>query len=386
MTFAISHDFSHRDAVQASRNALTVALATLETIDQGLSVATERLSTVTGKLRSGDQTVTTTQLRNAKDDVERHGYLHAGAANSARAAENGVVNNDTAIADAVVSHLLGNGHAQFPVDAVVGVNDPTAELVNPLRPMIYVQQRKPANLSAGGRVSGECMVYFYPRTTLEQAPDKVHLFRMLQAANLDIDVDNANPTQLGILPLPTGYRITAKHVLPSIPTLRGGPQFDEFLKARGNVALSRLMKKAGLNGVVNSGAVTISGPSEAADGITTQTVALRFQVGAPDQYGDRQEVVEAICLEACHAALKVDGSYGYVGNLTVQDGGKVPTIKLSTTVRTLSTEPKVTAEAVAIFTLRYRHEDAAEDVATGNPDDVVTGADGEEHYGWEIGN
>ena len=53
-------------------------------------------------------------------------------------------------------------------------------------------------------------------------------------------------------------------------------------------------------------------------------------------------------------------------------------------MRTLSTEPKVVAEAVEVFTLRYRHEDAPEDMATGNPDDVVTDANGEERYGWEV--
>ena len=81
----------------------------------------------------------------------------------------------------------------------------------------------------------------------------------------------------------------------------------------------------------------------------------------------------------------MDGPYGYVGNVTVQDGGNVPTtIKLPTTVRTLATEPNVTAEATAVFVLKYHHEDAREDVATGNPDDVVTDANGKEVYRWEL--
>jgi hypothetical protein len=381
-----TYDYSHREAVQASRNALTVALATLEVIDQGSATAAERLGNVTGKLRSGDTTVTATQLRNAKDEVERFGYLHAGAANAARSAENGVVNDDTSIAAAIASRLQGDGHGQFPVNAVVGVNPPTADLVNPLRPMLYVQQVKPANLSGGGYETGDCMVSFYSRTTLEKAPDKVSLFRMLQAAHLDIIVDSYGPPQLGG-PAPMGYRIVAKNILPSIPTLRGGPQFDGFLKARGQVALSRLMKKAGLNGVVSLGAVTVSGPSDE-DGITTQTIAVRIQVGAPhnDQWGGSQDVIEAICLEAAHAALKVDGPYGYVGNLTAQEdyGKPLPTIALRTVVRTLSTDAKVTAEATAVFTLKYRYEDAPEDVTTGNPDDVVKDATGEERYRWEI--
>jgi hypothetical protein len=385
MTFTITRDFRHEDAVKASRNALTVALATLEVIDQGSATAAERLGNVTSKLRSGDLTVTATQLRNAKDEVERFGYLHAGAANSARAATNAVVNDDTAIADAIAGKLQGDGQAQFPVNAVVGVNPPTADLVNPLRPMLYIQQVKPANLSAGGYVTGECLVSLYPRTTLEQAPEKAAVLRMLQATHLNITVDSYGPPQLGI-PLPTGYRIVAKSILPSTPALRGGPQFDAFLKARGQVALTRLMRKAGLSGVASLGAVTVSGPSEV-DGITTQTIALRIQVGAPhnDQWGGSQDAIEAICLEAAHSALQVDGPYGYVGNLTVADGGKVPTIALRTTVRTLPTDAKVTAEATAVFTLKYRYEDAPEDVTTGNPDDVVTDpANGQEKYRWEV--
>jgi hypothetical protein len=198
-------------------------------------------------------------------------------------------------------------------------------------------------------------------------------------------IHSHSPTVLGG-PAATGYRIRASYVLPRIPMLRGGPDFDTFLKARGQVALTRLMRKAGLSGVVNLGAVTLSGPSEV-DGVTSQTVAVRVQVGAPhiDQWGGNQDMLEAMCLEAAHAALKVDGPYGYVGNLSVADGGNVPTtIKLPSTVRTLAADPKVVAEATAIFSLRYRHEDAPEDVATGNADDVVTGANGEEKYRWEV--
>jgi hypothetical protein len=383
MTLSITHDLRHQDAVKASALRLAVTRATLEEIDQGLSAATERLSTVTGKLRSGDQTVTTTQLRNARDDVDRFGYLHAGAANSARAAENGVVNDDTAVGDAILQLIQGDGHNQFPVDAILGVLPPTAELIDQRRPVLYIQQTKPGNLSAGGYTSGEANVMFFPRTTLEKAPDRVLLFRSLQAKHPDITVDGYGPPQLGD-PAPTGYRVAAKFILPPTPMLRGGPDFDTFLKSRANVALKRLMQKAGLSGVVQLGAVTVSGPSNE-DGITTQMVAVRVQVGANDQY---RAGTEAACLESAQAALRVDGPHGYVGAVTVQEsGGKpLPSIKLSTTVRTLATEPNVTAEATVILKLTYRYEDAPEDVATGNPDDVVTDANGEEHYGWEIGN
>ena len=71
------------------------------------------------------------------------------------------------------------------------------------------------------------------------------------------------------------------------------------------------------------------------------------------------------------------------GQAKVQEGGKVPTVNLRTTVRTLAAEPGVTAEATATFTLRY-NEDAPVDVATGNPDDVVTDANGEERFRWEL--
>ena len=83
--------------------------------------------------------------------------------------------------------------------------------------------------------------------------------------------------------------------------------------------------------MVNLGAVTVSGPSEV-DGVTVQTVAVRVQVGAPwnAQWGGRQDECEAACLEAAHAALKIDGPQAYVGNVTFQDGGKVPTIGLRT--------------------------------------------------------
>ena len=50
----------------------------------------------------------------------------------------------------------------------------------------------------------------------------------------------------------------------------------------------------------------------------------------------------------------------------------------------LAGEPGVTAEATTVFTLKYHHEDAPEDVATGNPDDMVSDADGNEVYRWEL--
>ena len=168
-----------------------------------------------------------------------------------------------------------------------------------------------------------------------------------------------------------------------IPTLR--PDFDTFLTARGNVALTRLKKVMGLNGVASLGVATVSGPSDE-DGITVQAVAVRVQVGCPwnSQWGGRQDEYEAACLGAAHAALKIDGPQAYVGNVTVQDGGKAPTINLRTEVRTLTGDAGVTAEATATFVLRYRHLDAPEDVATGNPDDVVTDANGKEVYRWEL--
>jgi len=386
MSLTITHDLSHLDAVKASAARLADACATLETIDQGSATAAERLGNVTSKLRGGDTTVTATQLRNAKDEVERFGYLHAGAATAARGAENAVVNEDTSIADALAVLLQGDNHpSKFPLNAVVGVNDPTADLVNPLRPMLYVQQVKPGKHNGNGYVTGECLVSFYPRTTLEKAPERASVLRMLQAHKLTVDVDGYSPPVLGG-PTAVGYRIRASYIIPRVPILRGGPQFDLFLKARGNVALTRLMRKMGLNGVVNLGVATVSGPSEV-DGVTVQTVAIRVQVGAPwnAQWGGRQDECEAACLEAARAALKIDGPQAYVGNVTVQDGGNVPTINLRTEVRTLAAEPGVTAEATAVFTLRYHHEDAPVDVATGNPDDVVSDADGKEAYRWELG-
>ena len=184
-----TYDLSHLEGVEASRKALADARATLETIEHGKAAATERLSNVKSKLRRVDTTVTATQLRNATDDVTRYDLLHGGAATAARGAENALVNEDTSIADAMVSYLQGDNHsAKFPVDAVVGVNDPTADLVNPLRPMLYVQQAKPGKHDGHGYVTGECMVSFYPRTTLEKAPEKLPVLRMLQAHKLTVDV------------------------------------------------------------------------------------------------------------------------------------------------------------------------------------------------------
>jgi hypothetical protein len=194
MNLTITHDLSHEAAVKASRKALAAALATLETIDQGSATAAERLANVTGKLRSGDQTVTTTELRDAKDEVERFGYLHAGAATAVHGSKNAIVNDDVSIADAMAFYLQGDSHpAQFPIDAVVGVNPPTAELIDPLRPVLYLQQAKPAGLGSGGYQSGECVATLYPRSTLEEAPEKAILLRMLQSHHLDVTVDNRNP-------------------------------------------------------------------------------------------------------------------------------------------------------------------------------------------------
>jgi hypothetical protein len=171
-----------------------------------------------------------------------------------------------------------------------------------------------------------------------------------------------------------------------IPTLRGGLDFEPFLKSRGNVALTRLKTAYGRTGVVRLGVVALSAPS-VEDGITTATVAVRVEVGVDfrAQWGNRDEYEKA-CAEAATVALDVSGPKPSVGNVTVQVGKlpPVPTINLRTTVRTLATEPGITAEAVAVFVLKYHHEDAPEDVTTGNSDDVVTDANGKEVYRWEL--
>lgn len=391
MTFTTTHDLRHLPAVKAGAERLAETQATLETIEEGKASAAERLGNVVAKLLAGDTTTTATQLRNAKDDVERHGYLHAGAARAATAAANGIVNENTDVASAIASRLQGEGYNQFPVNVVIGVDPPTAELVNPMRPMLYVEQSKMGDLSDGGYASGVCMVSFYPQNTLEQAPDKVHLLRMLQAsfgqvAGFDVSVDSYSPLQFDGGPAATGYRIVAKYVLPPIPTLRGGPNFDAFLKRLASVALARLMQKEGLHGVAKLGWATVSGPKET-DGVTVQTVAVRIEVGAPQS--DYRNSLDKSCLEAAHAALKVDGVQAYVGAVTAAKAvGNVPTINLRTTVRTLAAEPGITAEADAVFTLRYHYQDAPVvdmvDMTNGNADDVMTNASGEQVYRWEL--
>jgi len=132
MTLTITHDLSHLPAAEASRKASADADATLETADQGRAAAAERLSSAVSKLRKGDTTVTATQLGNMKVDVERHGYIHSGAASAAHGAKNAIVNVDTSIAEAMAFYLQGDSHpAKFPLNAVVGVNPPTAELIDP---------------------------------------------------------------------------------------------------------------------------------------------------------------------------------------------------------------------------------------------------------------
>jgi hypothetical protein len=295
------------------------------------------------------------------------------------------VNEDISIADAIAFRLQGEGYSQFPINAVVGVNSPTAELIDPLRPVLYVQQAKPADLGSGGYVSGECVATLYPRSTLEEAPEKAILLRMLQSHHLDVTVDNRNPIHLGGAEK-TAYSIRAKNILPMIPTLRGGLDFEPFLNSRGNVALTRLKTAYGRTGVVRLGAVALGAPS-VADGITTATVAVRVEVGVAfrAQWDNRDEYEKA-CAEAATVALAVSGPKPSVGNVTVQVGKTLPlpTIALRTTIRTLAGDAGVTAEATEVFTLKYRHEDAPEDVTTGNPDDVVTDANGEERYGWEV--
>ena len=172
MTLTITHDLSHLPAAEASRKASADADATLETADQGRAAAAERLSSAVSKLRKGDTTVTATQLGNMKVDVERHGYIHSGAASAAHGAKNAIVNVDTSIAEAMAFYLQGDSHpAKFPLNAVVGVNPPTVELINPIRPVLYIQQTKPADLGRDGYVSGECLAIFYPCSTLEKAPE-----------------------------------------------------------------------------------------------------------------------------------------------------------------------------------------------------------------------
>lgn len=385
MNLTTTLDKSHLPAAEVTRKASADADATLETADQGLTAATERLSIVVRKLRSGDQTVTTTELRDGKDEVERFGYLRAGAASAAHGAKNAIVNVDTSVAEAMAFYLQGDGYSQFPVNVVVSVNPPTAKLVNPLRPMLFVQQAKPADLSSGGFVSGDCVATFYPVSTLEEAPAPAILLRMLQSHHLEVTVDNRNPIQLGGAEK-TAYSIRAKNILPMVPTLRGGLDFEPFLNARGNFALNRLKTAYGREGVVKLGAVALSAPS-VEDGMTTATVAVRVEVGVAfrAQWGNRDEYEKA-CAEAATVALAVSGPKPSVGNVTVQVGKTppVPTIALHTTVRTLAGDAGVTAEKTEVFTLRYRHSDAAEDVTTSNPNDVVTGADGQEVYRWEL--
>ena len=387
MAYTNTFDHSHLDAVEASAARCADTRANLETIEQGSATAAERLTTVKRKLRGGDTTVTATQLRNATDEVERYGLLRVGAVSAVRAAGNAIVNEDTSIAEALAFYLQGDSHpAKFPLNAVVGVNPPTAELINPLRPVLYVQQTKPADLERGGYVSGECVAAFYPVSTLEQAPEKARLLRMLQSNHLDVTVDNRNPIQLGGAEK-TAYSIRANNILPMVPTLRGGLDFEPFLNSRGNVALIRLKKTYGFAGVVRLGAVALSAPF-VADGITTVTVAVRVEVGVAfrAQWGNRDEYEKA-CLEAATVALNVSRPKPSVGNVTVQVGKlpPVPTINLRTTVGTLAGEPGVTAEATAVLVLKYHHEDAPANVTTtGNADDVVRDANGVEVYRWEL--
>jgi hypothetical protein len=383
MNLTTTLDKSHLPAAEASRKASADADATLEAADQGRAAAAERLSSAVSKLRKGDTTVSVTQLSNLKVDVERHGYIYSGATSAAHGAKNAIVNVDTSVAEAMAFYLQGDGYSQFPVNAVVGVNPPTAALIDPLRPVLFVQQAKPADLSRGGFVSGDCVATFYPVSTLEEAPAPAILLRMLQRHHLEVTVDNRNPIHLGGAEK-TAYSIRAKNILPMVPTLRGGLDFEPFLNSRGNVALNRLKTAYGRTGVVRLGAVALSAPS-VEDGITTATVAVRVEVGVDfrSQWGNRDEYEKA-CAEAATVALAVSGPKPSVGNVTVQVGKTppVPTIALRTTVRTLAGDAGVTAEATEVFTLKYRHEDAPEDVA--NPDDVVTGADGQDRYRWEL--
>ena len=143
----------------------------------------------------------------------------------------------------------------FPSTPVVGVNDPTAEQINPLRPCLYVQQLKPAKRLGDGFVTGEMQRVVLPEINLEKAPERVSLLRMLQNRKLNVSVDGFNPRPLGG-PEATGYGVGVSYLIPTFPTLRR-PDFTAFLKARGSITLTRLMKTVGRNGVANLGVSTI---------------------------------------------------------------------------------------------------------------------------------
>ena len=73
MNLTTTYDKSHLPAAEASRKASADADATLETAYQCLTAATERLSTVVGKLRSG---FSESQERDQGYGTRRGGVAH----------------------------------------------------------------------------------------------------------------------------------------------------------------------------------------------------------------------------------------------------------------------------------------------------------------------
>jgi hypothetical protein len=383
-----TYDYSHLDAAEASRAEWAEASANLESIEQDKAEAAKRLSNVQGKLLHGDTTVTTTQYRNARDEAERFDLLQRGAASIANGKEHAVVNLDTAIADAIALRLHGDDHpVKFPINVVVGVNQPRAEVVDPLRPVLYVWQAKPAQHDGTGLASGECMAAFYPANSIEKAPEVQALYRYLQVINVWASVDSHPVQKFRDIDGP-GYRFSIKFILPRVPVLWGGPSFEPFLKARCNSALTHFAKSKGLHGVARAGVFPLSAAEQDEKGTTTQSIAVRLQMGFPlrsDLVSMSDELTEALG-KAARFALDIEGAHRHVGSVERIQAGSVPNITLSVSAATANGEPTITAEATATYELTYRAEKAPyQDSRDGGiPEDVVTDEDGVERYRWEI--
>jgi hypothetical protein len=265
-------------AMEAARIRLADAEALEASRRQQLDTWTEKMLELEERLEEGDDSVTVQDQRDASDEAERAGTLHAAAVAAVEAARRAIPNTDTSLAAAVstaISNALG-------VPVTVTTTKPEAPEAKAL-PAAFVTQTRPSQSDTiEGIIRGAVDVTYY-RTRLHVPASTEAIERAAEAARISVDIKDLGTAEDASGVVVDVLRIDARAALP-IPVIAFNGQdafrIDRFASAvAGHVADSMQSPTAPSVGV----RMDVSGNA------SQQAASVRVVAGKPSVQSDETD-------------------------------------------------------------------------------------------------